>query len=341
MDLIGEGNIGLIKAVERYDISFGCRFSTYAVWWIKQAILQLIAEQSRIVRLPMNRAGVMSKVTRVSSQLTGDLEREPEPEELAEVLDDLSLDDIKEAIRLSPSVLSLDAPIKHFDDLTLFEKLEDASANPWVNVLSESEKRAVRKHMDRLTTREAEVIDLYFGFTESRPLTLEEIGVRFDLTRERIRQIKQKAIAKLRRSMLRQLAPGEQPASFKQAIKAPKSIAPRPRKSYHLAVNEHSNSINSSRLSRPEKQEIRDEVEALRKREKDFRPEDWLAFVCYYGLNRQEPLTLKKAGEKVRNTSFVYEAKERITWQLAGKKRAAYYILRKKLLLYRDMRLKS
>lgn len=344
-DLINEGNIGLMKAAKRFDGERGFKFISYAVWWVRQAILQALAEQSRIVRLPMNRVDTLRKIGKVSARLEQKFGYEPSDEEIAQALG-LTAEEVRETRRIASTHLSLDAPFNKSpgteEGNSLLDIISDELQIPpdnGYNTLSLREK--IVRVLDTLAPREAEVIDLYFNLTGFGPLTLEEIGMKFGLTRERIRQIKWKAIARLRQSMLRQLAPGEQPASFKQAIKAPKSIAPRPHKSHYLVVNKHSNSINSSRLSQPEKQEICDEIEALRKREKDFRPEDWLAFVCYYGLNRQKPLTLIKAGEKVRNTSFVFEAKERITWQLAGKNKADYYVLRKKLLLYRGMRLKS
>ena len=197
-DLINEGNIGLIKAAKRFDETRGFKFISYAVWWIRQAILQALAEQSRIVRLPLNRVGTLHKIGKASSSLEQDLGRIPSPDEIAKKLD-LSAGEVSDTLKISNSHLSLDAPFSVSEDNSLIDVLEDEfQPAPDEELLDLSLKTEIEKALDTLTPREAEVISLYFGLNHEKALTLEEIGARFSLTRERVRQIKEKAIRRLR-----------------------------------------------------------------------------------------------------------------------------------------------
>ncbi len=197
-DLINEGNIGLIKAAKRFDETRGFKFISYAVWWIRQAILQALAEQSRIVRLPLNRVGTLHKIGKISSSLEQDLGRVPSPDEIAKELD-LSAGEVSDTLKISNSHLSLDAPFSVSEDNSLIDVLEDEyQPAPDEELLDLSLKTEIEKALDTLTPREAEVISLYFGLNHEKALTLEEIGARFSLTRERVRQIKEKAIRRLR-----------------------------------------------------------------------------------------------------------------------------------------------
>jgi len=198
-DLINEGNLGLIKAAQRFDETRGFKFISYAVWWIRQSILQALAEQSRIVRLPLNKIGSINKINKTFSKLEQEYEREPSPEEIAQVLA-ISLDDIKEAMRSSGRHVSMDAPLQQGEDSTLIDVLgDDDQPHPDHMLITESLRREVERALSTLTVREADVIRLYFGLAEGeQPMTLEEIGDRFDLTRERVRQIKEKAIRRLK-----------------------------------------------------------------------------------------------------------------------------------------------
>ena len=197
-DLINEGNIGLIKAAKRFDETRGFKFISYAVWWIRQAILQALAEQSRIVRLPLNRVGTLHKIGKISSRLEQGLGREPSPEEIAKELE-LSEGEVSDTLKISNSHLSLDAPFSTSEDNSLIDILEDEfQPSPDEALLSASLRVEIEKALDSLTPREAEVINLYFGLNQEKALTLEEIGARFSLTRERVRQIKEKAIRRLR-----------------------------------------------------------------------------------------------------------------------------------------------
>jgi RNA polymerase primary sigma factor len=197
-DLINEGNIGLIKAAKRFDETRGFKFISYAVWWIRQAILQALAEQSRIVRLPLNRVGTLHKIGKASSRLEQGLGRLPSAEEIAKELE-LSEGEVADTLKISNSHLSLDAPFSTSEDNSLIDVLEDElQPSPDEALLSQSLKVEIEKALDSLTPREAEVINLYFGLNHEKALTLEEIGARFSLTRERVRQIKEKAIRRLR-----------------------------------------------------------------------------------------------------------------------------------------------
>ena len=197
-DLINEGNLGLIKAAQRFDETRGFKFISYAVWWIRQSILQALAEQSRIVRLPLNKIGSINKINKTFSKLEQEFEREPSAEEIAIAMS-LNIDDIKEAMRSSGRHISMDAPLLSGEDSTLMDVLgDDDQPNPDHTLITESLRREVERVLFTLTTREADVIRLYFGLAGEQPLTLEEIGERFDLTRERVRQIKEKAIRRLK-----------------------------------------------------------------------------------------------------------------------------------------------
>ncbi len=197
-DLINEGNIGLIKAAKRFDETRGFKFISYAVWWIRQAILQALAAQSRIVRLPLNRVGTLHKIGKMSSRLEQYLGRVPSPNEIAKELE-LSEGEVSDTLKISNSHLSLDAPFSTSEDNSLIDILEDEfQPSPDESLLSHSLRIEIEKALDSLTPREAEVINLYFGLNSEKALTLEEIGARFSLTRERVRQIKEKAIRRLR-----------------------------------------------------------------------------------------------------------------------------------------------
>src|SRR5262245_34811479 len=198
-DLINEGNLGLIKAAQRFDETRGFKFISYAVWWIRQSILQALAEQSRIVRLPLNKIGSINKINKAFSKLEQEYEREPSAEEIAQVLE-LTSDDIKDTMRTSGRHVSMDAPLTSNEEGSLLDVLEDEDQpNPDHTLISESLRREIERALSTLTTREADVIKLYFGLeVGEQPMTLEEIGERFDLTRERVRQIKEKAIRRLK-----------------------------------------------------------------------------------------------------------------------------------------------
>jgi RNA polymerase primary sigma factor len=197
-DLINEGNIGLIKAAKRFDETRGFKFISYAVWWIRQAILQALAEQSRIVRLPLNRVGTLHKIGKISSSLEQTYGRNPSPNEIAKELE-LSESEVSDTLKISNSHLSLDQPFSVSEDNSLIDILEDEfQPGPDEALLDMSLRVEIEKALDTLTPREAEVINLYFGLNAEKALTLEEIGARFNLTRERVRQIKEKAIRRLR-----------------------------------------------------------------------------------------------------------------------------------------------
>ncbi len=197
-DLINEGNVGLVRAAKRFDESRGFKFISYAVWWIRQAILQALAEQSRIVRLPLNRVGVLHKIGKVAARLEQRLGREPTPNEIAGEME-LSDKEVSGTMSISNGHLSLDAPFSTSEDNSLIDVLEDESSPPPDAELERNSLRLeIEKALETLTPREAEVISLYFGLGRDKALTLEEIGIRFCLTRERIRQIKEKAIRRLR-----------------------------------------------------------------------------------------------------------------------------------------------
>jgi RNA polymerase primary sigma factor len=196
-DLINEGNLGLIKAAKRFDETRGFKFISYAVWWIRQSILQALAEQSRIVRLPLNRVGALNKIGKKFSELEQEFEREPTAAELAEQLN-MSINEITETIKISGRHLSVDAPFVQGEDNRLLDVLpNEMQPPPDSELIRESLRVEVQQVLTTLSQREAEVIKLYFGL-DGQTLTLEEIGEKFNLTRERVRQIKEKAIRRLR-----------------------------------------------------------------------------------------------------------------------------------------------
>ena len=197
-DLINEGNLGLIKAAKRFDETRGFKFISYAVWWIRQSILQALAEQSRIVRLPLNRVGALNKIGKAFSILEQEFEREPSASELAEELD-MSLFEVADTLKISGRHLSMDAPFIQGEDNRLLDVIQDErTPMPDHILVRESLSKEVERALGTLTEREAEVIRLYFGLGREHSLTLEEIGEKFQLTRERVRQIKEKAIRRLR-----------------------------------------------------------------------------------------------------------------------------------------------
>jgi len=197
-DLINEGNLGLIKAAKRFDETRGFKFISYAVWWIRQSILQALAEQSRIVRLPLNRVGALNKIGKAFSTLEQEFEREPSASELAEELD-MSLFEVSDTLKISGRHLSMDAPFAQGEDNRLLDVIQDQrQPSPDHQLMEESLKVEVRRALNTLSEREAQVIRLYFGLDQEHSLTLEEIGEKFNLTRERVRQIKEKALSRLR-----------------------------------------------------------------------------------------------------------------------------------------------
>ncbi|MBZ0179552.1 MAG: sigma-70 family RNA polymerase sigma factor [Melioribacteraceae bacterium] len=197
-DLINEGNLGLIKAAKRFDETRGFKFISYAVWWIRQSILQALAEQSRIVRLPLNRVGALNKIGRAYSNLEQEYEREPTASELAKELD-MDVDEVAEALKISGRHISVDAPFSQGEENRLLDVLQnEEQPSPDYGLMSLSLQNDIERALSTLTEREAEVIKLYFGLNKEHSLTLEEIGEKFNLTRERVRQIKEKAIRRLR-----------------------------------------------------------------------------------------------------------------------------------------------
>ena len=197
-DLINEGNLGLIKAAKRFDETRGFKFISYAVWWIRQSILQALAEQSRIVRLPLNRVGALNKIGKAYSNLEQEFEREPSATELAQELE-MDEEEIADTLRISGRHVSMDAPFTQGEENRLLDVIEnDELPNPDHMLMKESLKTEIERALRSLSEREAEVIKLYFGLNKDHSLTLEEIGEKFNLTRERVRQIKEKAIRRLR-----------------------------------------------------------------------------------------------------------------------------------------------
>ncbi len=197
-DLINEGNLGLIKAASRFDETRGFKFISYAVWWIRQSILQALAEQSRVVRLPLNRVGALNKIGKALSTLEQEFEREPSAFEIADKVE-MTAFEVTDTLKISGKHVSLDAPFNQDEESRLLDVLENEELPSPDNILmNESLKIEVERALETLTEREAEVIKLYFGLGREHPLTLEEIGEMFKLTRERVRQIKEKAIKRLR-----------------------------------------------------------------------------------------------------------------------------------------------
>ncbi len=199
-DLINEGNMGLIRAAEKFDETRGFKFISYAVWWIRQSILQALAEQARIVRLPLNKIGTLNKINKAYSLLEQEHERPPTPEELSDYLE-MHVDDIKKALSHSARHSSIDAPINDNDDssATLVDFMSNTDfPSPDSDMLKQSLKREIERSLSTLSQRERCIIHMFYGLDGSMPLSLDEIGAKFDLTRERVRQIKEKAIRRLK-----------------------------------------------------------------------------------------------------------------------------------------------
>ena len=197
-DLINEGNLGLIKAAQRFDETRGFKFISYAVWWIRQSILQALAEQSRIVRLPLNQVGSLNKINKAFSKLEQEFERPPNSDELATALD-LPEDKVKDTMKVSGRHVSVDAPFVDGEDNSLLDiMVNNDSPKADLDLMRESLQREIERSLSTLSDREKDVVMLFFGIGKQHGLTLEEIGTKFDLTRERVRQIKEKAIRRLR-----------------------------------------------------------------------------------------------------------------------------------------------
>lgn len=199
-DLINEGNLGLIKAAKRFDETRGFKFISYAVWWIRQSIMQALAEQSRIVRLPLNRVGSLNKISKTFSDLEQKFQREPSPEELAEVLE-ITTKEVTDNMKIAGRHVSMDAPFVNGEENGLLDVLtNEDDETPDSGLLIDSLRKEVQRALSTLTPREADVIAFYFGLNGGHAMTLEEIGEKFNLTRERVRQIKEKATRRLRHS---------------------------------------------------------------------------------------------------------------------------------------------
>ena len=198
-DLINEGNLGLIKAAQRFDETKGFKFISYAVWWIRQSILQAIAEQARIVRLPLNKVGLTNRIHKAFSQLEQEFEREPSAEELAELLN-MELDEVQSSLNIHARHVSMDTPLSEGEEGTLYDVLQNPNAEDTDSELAHNQslKTEIDRSLQTLTERQKDVICYFFGIGVDHPLSLEDIGERFNLTRERVRQIKDKAILKLR-----------------------------------------------------------------------------------------------------------------------------------------------
>jgi RNA polymerase primary sigma factor len=202
-DLINEGNLGLMKAAKRFDEKRGFKFISYAVWWIRQSIMQALAEQSRIVRLPLNRVGSLSKIKKAFSELEQKFQREPSTEEIAEVMG-VTNEEVLANLKVSGRHISVDAPFAQGEEGSLLDVLSDVNeANPEKQLMTDSLTEDVQRALCTLTFREADVIGLYFGLNNKSSMTLEEIGVKFNITRERVRQIKEKATRRLRHTSMR------------------------------------------------------------------------------------------------------------------------------------------
>jgi RNA polymerase primary sigma factor len=196
-DLINEGNLGLMKAAQRFDETRGFKFISYAVWWIRQAILQGLAEQARIVRLPVNKIGSINRINRAFARLEQEFEREPNAQEIAEILE-MVPEDVKDALKTNGRTLSMDAPISSEEDNTMYDVIQSNEApSPDRNLINESLSYEIERALSTLSSREAKVLKLYFGLGMKHPFTLEEIGEELSLTRERVRQIKEKAIKRI------------------------------------------------------------------------------------------------------------------------------------------------
>jgi RNA polymerase primary sigma factor len=196
-DLINEGNLGLMKAAQRFDETRGFKFISYAVWWIRQAILQALAEQARIVRLPVNKIGSINRINRAFARLEQEYEREPSSQEIADMLE-MFPEDVKEALKTNGRTVSMDAPISTEEDNTMYDVLQsNDTPSPDRNLINESLAYEIERALSTLSSRESKVLKLYFGLGMKHPFTLEEIGEELSLTRERVRQIKEKAIKRI------------------------------------------------------------------------------------------------------------------------------------------------
>ncbi len=197
-DLINEGNLGLIKAAQRFDETRGFKFISYAVWWIRQSILQALAEQSRIVRLPLNKIGSINKINKAYSALEQKFERPPTMKEIADKAE-VSISEVRESLKNSGRHVSMDAPLIDGEDSNMYNVIgSENSPSPDESLMVDSLRNEIERALATLTDREGEVVRAYFGLNEEHPMTLEEIGEAFDLTRERVRQIKEKAIRRLK-----------------------------------------------------------------------------------------------------------------------------------------------
>jgi RNA polymerase primary sigma factor len=196
-DLINEGNLGLMKAAQRFDETRGFKFISYAVWWIRQSILQALAEQARIVRLPVNKIGSINRINRAFALLEQEFEREPSPQEIGDMLEMIP-EDVKESLRTNGRTLSMDAPISSEEENTMYDLMQNPDTpSPDKNLINESLAWEIERALTTLSPREAKVLKLYFGLGMKHPFTLEEIGEELKLTRERVRQIKEKAIKRI------------------------------------------------------------------------------------------------------------------------------------------------
>jgi RNA polymerase primary sigma factor len=199
-DLINEGNLGLIKAAKRFDETRGFKFISYAVWWIRQSILQALAEQSRIVRLPLNKIGSINKINKAYAVLEQKFERPPTAEEISELVE-LSITEVQQSLKNTGRHISMDAPLIEGEDSSLYDVMgSEDSPNPDALLMLESLREEIRRALETLTPREADVVSSYFGLNGGHAMTLEEIGEKFDLTRERVRQIKEKAVRRLKQT---------------------------------------------------------------------------------------------------------------------------------------------
>jgi RNA polymerase primary sigma factor len=196
-DLINEGNLGLMKAAQRFDETRGFKFISYAVWWIRQAILQSLAEQARIVRLPVNKIGSINRINRAFARLEQEFEREPTSQEIADMLE-MASEEVKEALKTNGRTVSMDAPLSSEEDNNMYDVLQASDTpSPDKNLINESLAYEIERALSTLSPRESKVLKLYFGISMKHPFTLEEIGEELGLTRERVRQIKEKAIKRI------------------------------------------------------------------------------------------------------------------------------------------------
>ncbi|MGD9994107.1 MAG: RNA polymerase sigma factor RpoD/SigA [Salinivirgaceae bacterium] len=199
-DLINEGNLGLIKAAQRFDETRGFKFISYAVWWIRQSILQALAEQSRIVRLPLNKIGSINKINKTLSRLEQEFEREPSAEEIAKTLD-MQPEEVKKALQSSNRHISMDAPLQHDEEGSMYEVMPNKDMPlPDRDLINDSLRKEIERSLTTLSVREADILRCFFGLAGTPQYSLEEIGEKFELTRERVRQIKEKAIRKLKQT---------------------------------------------------------------------------------------------------------------------------------------------